>query len=52
MLSDFLQRNICFVASCNMNANQCFSTFLLKGNLPQMCALLTEPYAMIQGSKL
>jgi len=27
---------------------QCFSTFLLQENLPQMFALLMEPYAMIQ----
>jgi len=25
-----------------------FSTFLLQRNLPQICALLTEPHAMIQ----
>jgi len=27
---------------------QCFSTFLLQRNLPQMFALLMEPYAMVQ----
>jgi len=27
--------------------NQCFSNFLLQRNLPQMFALLMEPYAMI-----
>jgi len=31
---------------------QCFSTFLLQRNLPQMFALLMEPYAMIQFSIL
>jgi len=31
---------------------QCFSTFLLQRNLPQLFALLMEPYAMIQVSKL
>ena len=31
---------------------QCFSTWLLKRNLPQMFALLMEPYAMIQVSIL
>ena len=31
---------------------QCFSTFLLQRKLPQMFALLTEPYAMIQVSIL
>jgi len=28
----------------------CFSTFLLQRNLPQMFALLMEPYAMIQAT--
>jgi len=31
---------------------QCFSTFFLKQNLPQMFTLLMEPYAMIQVSIL
>jgi len=31
---------------------QCFSTFLLQKNLPQMFELLMEPYAMIQVSIL
>jgi len=31
---------------------QCFSTFLLQRNLPQMFALIMEPYAMIQVSIL
>ena len=29
---------------------QCFATFLLQRNLPQIFALLTEPYAMIQAT--
>jgi len=28
--------------------NQCFSTFLLQWNLPQMFALLMEPYATVK----
>ena len=32
------------------NLQQCFSTFLLQRNFPQMFALLMEPYAMIQVS--
>jgi len=31
---------------------QCFSTFLLQWNLPQMFALLMEPYAIMQVSIL
>jgi len=31
---------------------QCFSTFVLQRNLPQMLPLLMEPYAMIQVSIL
>jgi len=34
------------------NVHQCFSTFLLQRNLPQMFALLMEPYALIQVSIL
>jgi len=44
------QINSCFMLAYHLS--QWFSTFLLLGSLPQILALLMEPYAMIQVSTL
>jgi len=48
---------VIFISLCNdllvrQSARQCFSTFFLQRNHPQMFSLLMEPYAMIQVSEM